>query len=158
MNLVNENGRFSIVLDTVTSIDDIDTKCKYPQKILSSNILKDNGIINLSPDFCFLQFLTVGKYIQLGGSLEFWFNAHVKRFFGLNLFPKNRELFWVRFRNSSHNLKTLVHYCEMHNLEPIIFKHYPFDSSGVKKAFYYQLSRHVVGKLTVDVLNEDLDD
>ena len=132
-------GSFNMVFDTVSSVDACDALCRYEQKIRnSSHPLMVEG--------------AEGKYIRLGGSPADWLKAHIKRFLRFNLFPNNRELFWVRFSNSSEQLETLCDYCESGKLMPIVSKHLPFTQLGVHEAFIHQLNRRTVGKMVIDII------
>ena len=138
---VDDMGPFSMVLDTVSSSDARDSLYRYEQLIRNSpRPLMVKG--------------SEGKYFRLGGSPSDWLLAHIKRFLGFNLFMGNRELFWVRFGNSSDELKTLCGYAESGTLVPVITMHLPFTHLGVQKAFIYQLNRRTVGKMVIDIIAE----
>jgi len=86
---VERFGAFSFVLDTVSSADPRDLRTDY-----ASFLLREHR--------------TTGKYVTLGGPPGAWFKAGLKRLFGLNLFPHNRELFWVRFPDTRDDLDRLA--------------------------------------------------
>lgn len=137
-------GSFDMVYDTVSSNDARDALHQYEHTIRHSSYpLMVPG--------------SEGKYVRLGGSPSDWLLAHVKRFFGVNFFQRNRELFWVRFEDTSLQLKELRDYVESGKLEPTVSKHLPFTQLGVQEAFIHQLNRRTVGKMVVDIIPEICD-
>ena len=59
-------------------------------------------------------------FVVVGGLWLDWIKAHIRRFIGVNLFGSRRELFWVRFPESTGYLKTLKRYCEEGKLKVVL--------------------------------------
>lgn len=76
------------------------------------------------------------------------------RYLGVDLFGPTRELFWVRFPQSSEYLKLLASYCENGSLA-VFTQEYPFTTTGVQQAFVDIMSRRTVGKLCIDMNNKE---
>jgi alcohol dehydrogenase len=133
---VNTLGKIDIVFDTVTSNETHDSKFSYEKTICDSPAL----------------FGAVRRYIKIGGSPSDWALAHFKRFLGIDLFPKDRELFWIRMSNSSEYLKMLCSYCESNTLKPVVALHVPFTEKDILEAFNQIRNRHMVGKIVIDVI------
>jgi NADPH:quinone reductase-like Zn-dependent oxidoreductase len=127
------SGKFDIVLDTVTSNASIDIN-KYYQSISRLKLLSVDG-----------------KYINLGGSPSAWFLAYLKRSLQLNLFPRQWELFWIKFEDCGTDLATIAQWCEEGKLKVHVSKVYGFTEDGVDEAFQALISRRTVGKLVVKV-------
>lgn len=76
----NAFGKFNVIFDTVTSNEKRDEVFACEKNICETPEL-----------------LTAGyRYVKIGGYVSQWVLAHLKRFLGINLFPKNKELFWIR--------------------------------------------------------------
>jgi len=140
-NIVLKYGLFDIIFDSVTSLEEKDSKFNYYEKMTgkannSNNLLSNNG-----------------KYIQLGGTPYQWLLAHIKRFIGCNLFPKNWELFWVRFPNCSELLGRIAEYCDKGKLKVIVSKIYKFDEESAREAFRDQVCRRTIGKIVIEISN-----
>lgn len=130
-------GSFTLVFDGVTSNDTRD-KNAYTELI--------NGLCEVLP-----------TYITLGGSPFEWILAHLKRFFGVDLFAEyygtpNRKLFWVRFLHTSKELAQIAKFVDAGWLHVRVgtVKH-GLDETGVREAFAIQKSRRSVGKIVVEI-------
>lgn len=82
-----------------------------------------------------------------------WVYAHFRRFFGVNLFGKRRELFWVRFPCATSALSALKDMCESGKLNVQVGQTFPFSSEGLQEAFAVQMSRRVQGKLVINIVD-----
>lgn len=131
---VNQHGCFTFVLDTVTSADPRDCVMNY-QTIFQQSSVK----------------LFEGNYVRLGGPSLSWIAAGLKRTIGLNFFPKESELFWVRFPESEQELDRLRRMIEEKKLKPFISRIYPFTEDGVRDAFLALKERRNVGKIVIQV-------
>ena len=131
---------FHMVFDCVTSLSEKDRVHDYKNLILKNNLINE-----LSP------------YVTIGGQFGDWVKAGIKRRMGLNLFRKNRELFWVRFPQSAPFLEELRNDfidCEGPlKLSPTISKELPFSIVGVREAFQLMHKRRTVGKIVLKVSN-----
>ena len=140
--ITTQHGSFDMVFDSVSSHDQRDRKFAYESRIR-----------NAQPK------LLTGTYILIGGIVHDWILAHLKRFFGLDLFTNGRQLFWVRFPNSSNQLAMLRRFCEMNQLKINVAHQFPFTEEGIQEAFELQMSRRVVGKIVLEISNStDSDD
>ena len=144
-------GLFDLVLDTVTSNDARDVSFDYEKYILGSNLVAPRPSISKSSVIPDITALDTSRYIRLGGSPGDWWRAHCKRFLGLDLFPLETDLYWVRFTHCSPYLEQLRGYCEAGLLRPVISKHFPLSEEGVREAFACQPTRRTVGKIVIDV-------
>jgi len=141
LQIVNHNKedggkskKFDIVFDSVSSHDMKDNVLRYYERIINAQLIHPRGV-----------------YVNLGGNTIDWFKAHLKRFFYVNIFPRNQELFWVRFPDSSKDLKDLKTMCECGKLKVKVGHIFPLNSESVQEAFRLQLSRHVAGKIVIDI-------
>jgi len=129
---------FNMVFDCVTSISEKDRVLDYRDLIIKNNLID-----KLSP------------YVTIGGPFSDWVKAGIKRKIGLNLFSKNRELFWVRFPKSAPFLEELRNdFIDLEGnlkLRPTIATELPFSIEGVREAFQLMHKRRVVGKLVLKV-------
>ena len=130
-------GPFDLVFDSVSSHDPRDTNFAYETRIR-----------NAQPK------LVTGMYIFIGGVVTDWALAHIKRFFGIDWFPKGRQLFWVRFQDSARRLELLRQFCEANQLKVTIANRVPFTEEGIQEAFRLQMSRRIVGKIVIEILSE----
>ncbi|CAF4320549.1 unnamed protein product, partial [Adineta steineri] len=83
-------------------------------------------------------------YILIGGIFTDWVLAHIKRFFGIDWFTMGRQLFWVRFPDSTKRLESLRQFCENNQLKVTIANRVPFTDEGIQEAFRLQMSRRTV--------------
>lgn len=90
-------------------------------------------------------------YICIGGRVDDWTRAHVRRYLGVNLFAGGRELFWVRFPGSASALAALARFCAAGRLKVARVHCRPFTKEGVREAFRRQMSRRVVGKIAIRI-------
>eukprot|EP00759_Apiculatamorpha_spiralis_P048516 PhF_6_TR43684/c0_g1_i1/m.67137 len=130
-------GPVSFVFDGVSSHDPRDSAFGYETRLRTST-----SPAILTP---------TAKYIIIGGLVHDWFKAHVKRFFGVNLFGKSRLLFWVRFPNSSEYLDRLKEAIDNGLLVIKVSSVYPLTEAGVRSAFRDQMNRRVIGKACIGV-------
>ena len=130
---VSHHGPFDLVFDSVSSHDPRDSKFTYEQRIRAA-----------CPK------LIKGNYVFIGGLVNDWLRAHVKRFCGIFTFGAGRELFWVRFPYSWADLEHLKTWCENGALKPVLYRSLPFTEENVREAFRLQMNRRVVGKLVLD--------
>ena len=117
-NSVGTRGPYDIVFDTVSSHDARDQAYQYEQRIRFSPTPFSLLSIN-------------SKYVVLGGMWQDWVKAHVRRFTGINLFGKGRELFWVRFPESTSYLRLLTQYIEEGKLKVVIAGKKPLTNEGM---------------------------
>ena len=130
--LAEHEGRYDICLDTVTSKSTIDSSSGYKSKILGAQ-----------PK------LISKKYITIGGQPIDWIRAGTKRLIGLNLFPQDCELFWIKFPHSSGDLKQLSEFIEAGKVKPYISREIPYDIMEIRRALNDIISRRVKGKIIV---------
>ena len=93
--------------------------------------------------------LLAGKYVTIGGRPMDWAMAGLKRTVGLSLFPKDRELFWVRFPASTGALQKLNEMCDGGKLRPVIGAEVLLQDGQVRDAFASLHGRRTVGKLVI---------
>lgn len=125
-------GKFHIIFDTVTSDNPRDKAHNYHSRL--TPFLDPSGI-----------------YITIGGGGWDWTCAHLKRFLGLNLFPKNRILHWVRFSHATEYLERLAKWIDQGKLDVNVGNVYEFSESDLEKAFMAQLTRRTVGKIVIKI-------
>lgn len=135
--ITSSHGRFDLVFDSVSSHDTRDVTFAYETRIR-----------NAKPK------LVTGMYILVGGIVTDWILAHIKRFFGVNCFAKGRQLFWVRFPDSTKRLELLRQYCENNQLKVTIANRVPFTEKGIQEAFRLQMSRRIVGKIVIEIVDK----
>lgn len=146
-NIVKKHGKVDIVFDSVSSHDPRDRILSYEHQIAEVRKREGEEGAILSKD---------GTYLMLGGLWNDWFKAHVMRYLGINLFGKNRLLFWVRFPNSSGHLNHLRFLIEENLLRVYLTMRYPFTSEGVQNAFETIMNRRTIGKIAIDIASEDI--
>lgn len=134
---VDAGGPFDLCLDCVSSHDARDSGFAYEEHI--------RGV---KPA------LLTGTYVTIGGFTHQWLTAGIKRVFGLNLFPRGRELYWIRLPKSAPGLEVLRGWVEAGQLRPIVAETVRFDDAGVRAGFASLHSRRVVGKVVV-ALDDD---
>jgi hypothetical protein len=93
--------------------------------------------------------LLAGKYVTIGGRPMDWAMAGLKRTIGLSLFPRDRELFWVRFPASAGALQKLSEMCDEGRLRPVIGAEVLLQDGPVRNAFASLHARRTVGKLVI---------
>jgi NADPH:quinone reductase-like Zn-dependent oxidoreductase len=126
-----------LVFDSVSSHDSRDANFAYETRIR-----------NAKPK------LVTGMYIFIGGIVTDWILAHIKRFFGIGWFTMGRQLFWVRFLDSSKRLESLRQFCEANQLKVTIDNRMPLTEGGIQEAFRLQMSRRIVGKIVIEIVFE----
>ncbi|CAF0925823.1 unnamed protein product [Adineta steineri] len=131
------HGPFDLVFDSVSSHDPRDASFAYETRIR-----------NAKPK------LVTGMYILIGGIFTDWVLAHIKRFFGIDWFTMGRQLFWVRFPDSTKRLESLRQFCENNQLKVTIANRVPFTEEGIQEAFRLQMSRRTVGKIVIEIVSE----
>lgn len=136
-NIKLKQGSFSFVFDSVSSHDPRDRVHSYEKRIRSTRPSLLNGV-----------------YIFIGGVFNDWVLAHLKRYFGINWFDHGRQLFWVRFPNSTELLATIRQLCETNRFHVTIAQRFPFTEKDVREAFEFQMSRRVTGKIVIELLPE----
>ncbi len=94
---------------------------------------------------------TTSQYMFIGGKVGDWFLAHMKRFAGLNLFGKGRELFWVRFPASNLELQRIAEWIDAGIVKVHISERLPFTEENVQIGFEKLLSRRSTGKIILDL-------
>ena len=152
-----EHGAFDVVFDTVTSHDSRDRNFNYEHRMKSTTTTTTTTTTTSStqPTSQVRLLHPWSTYICLGGDTVDWFLAHLKRFLGVDLFPRGHMLFWVRLAGSGGvcggDLSTLKAFCEQRHLAVHVNSIHPLTSEGMQKAFQLQLSRHVVGKIVIRV-------
>ena len=130
-----------IVFDCVTSADERDSKpFNYP------HLFKD---------------MTSTRYIRLGGRTRDWFYAGCERFLGDNTIFGKEKLFWIKFPQSSQQLKQLQEWCDdigdrnkdekVKKLAVHVGKVFRFNPEDVQQAMDDIMTRRVQGKLIVEV-------
>ncbi len=134
--VVRACGPFDLVFDSVSSHDPRDARFAYERRIRRARprLLREDGM-----------------YIFIGGRVDDWVRAHARRFLGVNLFAKGRELFWVRFPNSASDLAALARFCAAGQLKVTLAHTLPFTEAGVREAFRLQMSRRIVGKIAIQI-------
>lgn len=131
-------GPYNMVLDCVTSEDPRDQKQAYPAMLQGCEGLLD-------PDYV---------YRRLGGHTPDWVRAGIQRTMGFKLWRNpHDQLFWIRFPNSSDELKELAEWAENGDLAPHVGETYQLNQ--VSDAFAKILSRRVSGKVIVRVSEDD---
>ncbi|KAJ1490835.1 hypothetical protein T484DRAFT_1600347, partial [Baffinella frigidus] len=90
--------------------------------------------------------LLTGKYVTIGGGTPDWLRAGVRRTLGFNLFPKDRELFWIVFPHTSEALAQLAAWADAGKLRPRVASEVPLEIGAVRQAFANLHGRRVVGK------------
>lgn len=137
-------GVVDVVFDCVTSADERDTKpFNYPQ------LFKE---------------MTSTRYIRLGGRTRDWFYAGCERILGDNTIFGKEKLFWIKFPQSSQQLKQLQEWCDGvgsrntdengKKLTVHVGKVFPFNPEDVQQAMDDIMTRRVQGKLIVQVHEE----
>ena len=93
---VAKEGKFDLVLDTVTSADSRDKDANYPHRIRfrTPPILKACRGINDSDH----KDVDAHNYVVLGGEFVHWWTALMKRLCNVNWFTSGFELFWILLR------------------------------------------------------------
>jgi NADPH:quinone reductase-like Zn-dependent oxidoreductase len=127
-------NKVDVVLDCVTSADVRDSQNEYPQKLLP---------------------LCRTKYIRLGGQTMDWFYAGCERVLPMTCFRGKEKLFWIRFPQSSGELKQLAQWCVEGKLTPSTAREVDFAPEAVQHALEELLTRRVKGKLVVRVSSGD---
>ena len=142
-----EHGAFDVVFDTVTSQDPRDRNFNYERRMKARSSRQSMSQVRLLHER--------STYISLGGDSMDWILAHLKRFLGVDLFPRGRMLFWVRLAGNGGvcggDLSILKTLCEQRRLAVHVNSIHPLTSQGMQRAFQLQLSRHVVGKIVIRV-------
>ncbi|CAF3448326.1 unnamed protein product [Rotaria sp. Silwood1] len=131
------HGPFDLVFDSVSSHD-----------LRDANFAYETRIRNTKPK------LITGMYILIGGIVTDWVLAHIKRFFGIDWFANGRQLFWVRFPDSTRRLESLRQFCEANQLKVAIANRMPFTEEGIQEAFRLQMNRRTVGKIIIEMISE----
>jgi reticulon-4-interacting protein 1, mitochondrial len=127
-------SEWDIILDCVTSADSRDRIHQYPDRFRN-------------------QCRT--KYLRLGGPTLDWFYAGCERVIPyVTCFHGKEKLFWIRFPNSSNDLKLLATWCREEKLKPTISQIIPFAPDAVQEALDTILSRRVKGKIVVQIAEE----
>ncbi|KAL3897751.1 MAG: hypothetical protein SGCHY_003200, partial [Lobulomycetales sp.] len=121
------------VIDTVTSGETRDRRMQYPKRLES--------LVNRP----------LGKYVCIGGNTVAWVLAHLKRFLGLDIFPANRTLHWVRFPHATDDLSRLADLILKEKLKISIHKEYSLTQRGIEDACRDQLSRRTIGKNVIRI-------
>jgi len=134
-------GPFTCVLDTVFSNQSKDQSEGYGAFLRSESSGDSKKLLD-------------GIYLLLGGTFSSWFAAGLKRTFGINLFRKGNELFWVRFPQSSGELDILRKAVDENNIKPFIHEILPFTEESVSSAFDALKSRRVRGKIVLSLVPE----
>eukprot|EP00164_Ancoracysta_twista_P010096 GFYU01015122.1.p1 GENE.GFYU01015122.1~~GFYU01015122.1.p1 ORF type:complete len:378 (+),score=129.02 GFYU01015122.1:45-1178(+) len=149
---VKKQGRpFDIILDTVSSIEEKDRNYRYKEFLMTppaEGVAIEGGEMWTGP-------LMSRKYVTIGGTPWDWVRAGLKRTVGLDLFPADSMLFWVRFPASSAALAEVTGLVEKGALKPKIYKEVAFTEEGVREAFRNLHERRVVGKIVVRLCPED---
>jgi len=123
------HGAFDLCLDTVSSLEAKDKTTDYPGIVRGGEVK-----------------LLTGRYITIGGHTGDWMLAGLKRTVGVDLFPKGRMLFWVRFPKSAGALERLTEMSEGGGLRPVVALEATFEEEPVRGAFAALHGRRVVGK------------
>ena len=135
---------FDLVIDTVTSNDTRDASSAYERRVRCARgvLAKGEG-----------RRRGASAYVTIGGGTSEWLRAGVKRVLGVNLFPKGRELFWIRFPGCGKDLEALRAMADAaeseRRVQPRVAQTFPLTSRGVRDAFAALHSRRTVGKLVV---------
>lgn len=135
---VDHFGPFTCVLDTVFSSQSQDQHMGYEAFLRSSSSSHHKKLLD-------------GMYVRFGGHFTSWFAAGLQRTVGINLFPRNSELFWVRLSQSSSELDTLRQAVDEENVKPYVLQTFPFTEEGVAQAFNALKSRRVRGKIVLTI-------
>ncbi len=135
-DIVNQEGQFDLVFDSVSSHDTRDAAFQYESsmRLAPSPLLRPNSV-----------------YILIGGQLKDWFFAHVKRFFGINLFGSHRELFWIVLPKSAERLKRIRQMVDAGDLKVTIDQTFNLTSEGLQAAFAALNNRRTVGKIVITI-------
>ena len=131
---------FDLCLDTVTSADDRDRASGYPALVAAARSPASDGAAALK-----------GRYVNIGGRLGDWLRAAARKVCGLDAFPKERELFWIRFPETSGELAELASMAERGVLRPVVAHEVAFKTAAIADACEELLGRRVKGKLVVRV-------
>lgn len=126
-------GPFDVIFDCVTSSDPQDYQFMYPKRLLP---------------------ICTQRYLRLGGTSIEWWKAGCERIFGGNWFGKEK-LFWIRFPNSSQDLKQLTEWSEQLRLVPKVSTFIKFTPVDVQDAFDQINNRRVKGKLVVVIVQSN---
>lgn len=133
-----KNG-FKLILDTVTSNASGDARFEYARRLHSF----------AAPDDC--------RYVKFGGKPEQWAYAHIKRL-GIPLpwsnFDARAPPYWIYFYKVERQLLYICELYERGALKPIVARHFPFTDDGVRDAVTAVRSRHVAGKIIVDIVDD----
>ena len=133
-----KNG-FKFILDTVTSNASGDARFEYARRLQSFAV----------PDDC--------RYIKFGGRPEQWAYAHIKRL-GIPLpwsnFDSRAPPFWIYFFKVERQLRYICELYERGALKPIVARHFPFTDDGARDAVTAVRSRHVAGKVIIDIVDD----
>jgi hypothetical protein len=57
--------------------------------------------------------------VAIGGGTADWLRAGARRAVGLDLFPRDRELFWIVFERSAGALARLAEWADQGKLRPM---------------------------------------
>jgi hypothetical protein len=57
--------------------------------------------------------------VTIGGGTADWLRAGARRTVGLDLFPRDRELFWIVFERSAGALARLAEWADQGKLRPM---------------------------------------
>ena len=111
-DIVQRNGKFRLCFDTVSSINESDSRAfDYEDYLTHSQLIE-------------------GMYVKLGGHTTEWITAGLKRTIGWNLFGGQKELFWVRFPRSHDDLDTIRRMCEESKIVPLIAREVQMGNIG----------------------------
>lgn len=138
--IVERDGKFDIIFDTVSSNEKHDKAMGYSEMMTDPS----DGFLDMNK----------GKYLHIGGETTDWMKAGLKRTIGIDLFSPKKELVWVQFPNSSEQLYQINEWIEQGLLKVHISGVCEFNEESIRQAFQEIRSRHVVGKLVLRVISE----
>ena len=79
-----------------------------------------------------------------------WVKAGIKKIFAVNLFPQDRDLFWIDPFRAASNLEEIRKLVNEKGMKPTIDNVYALSDKGVQDAFDRIRSRRAIGKIVID--------
>uniref|UniRef100_A0A0G4HQ23 Enoyl reductase (ER) domain-containing protein n=1 Tax=Chromera velia CCMP2878 TaxID=1169474 RepID=A0A0G4HQ23_9ALVE len=134
--LASVSGPFDLCLDTVHSISSQDTSAGYEGLLRGCQLESGKPLLD-------------GTYVTIGGPTSDWMRAGVKQLFGWNWFPKERQLFWIRFPHSQAALGELGVMADEGKVKPVVSHEFPFTEDGVRESFRQLMGRRTKGKIVL---------
>jgi len=89
--------------------------------------------------------------VTVGGYTPDWIKAGFRKVTGINLFKRDKDLFWIDPFRAAANIEEIASLVRDKGLRPTIDNVYPFTDQGVQDAFERIRSRRAIGKVVIDL-------